>query len=91
MENGKSAITCAPDIKRLFTKINYLGWHENTVESMYLKPLNISFMQLQKRLCNMYYKSTDYWKIPLFHNEELLEDIKNLINSELIAERLIGN
>lgn len=39
----------------------------------------------------MYYKGIDYWKIPIYSNEELLEDIKALINAELIAERLIGN
>lgn len=39
----------------------------------------------------MYYKGIDYWKIPIYSNEEVLDDVKALINAELIAERLIGN
>ena len=39
----------------------------------------------------MYYKGVDYWKIPLFLNDDLLQDIKALINAELISERVIGN
>lgn len=39
----------------------------------------------------MYYKGIDYWKIPMFTNEEFTDDVKALINAELIAERLIGN
>ena len=39
----------------------------------------------------MYYKGVDFWKMPVYLNSELLNDIKALINAELICERLIGN
>lgn len=39
----------------------------------------------------MYYKGIDFWKIPIMTNVELTDDIKALINADLICERLIGN
>jgi hypothetical protein len=35
-------------------------------------------------------KGIDYFKTPLFTNVEFLEDLKELINCELISEHLLG-
>ena len=46
---------------------------------------------MQKYLFGMACKGVNFWKIPLKENEELVEDIKELISAQLIAERLLGN
>ena len=36
-------------------------------------------------------KGINYYKVPLSENEQFLEDLKQVINCELIAEHLIGD
>lgn len=38
----------------------------------------------------MWFNKVNHWKLPLWKNIEMVEDIKHLINSEIIAERLLG-
>lgn len=32
----------------------------------------------------------NYWKIPLFHNEDFVREVESVVKAELIAERLMG-
>jgi hypothetical protein len=38
----------------------------------------------------MWFNKINYWQIPLYNNTDMLDDIKNLISAEMIAERLVG-
>lgn len=38
----------------------------------------------------MWFNKINHWKLPLWKNTEMVYDIKALINSEMIAERLLG-
>ena len=39
----------------------------------------------------MNYKGENSWRTPLYRNISLLDDFKKLIDSFLIADRLMGN
>lgn len=55
------------------------------------KPLNNNFLAMQKELMQMYALGINFWKIPLAQNEEFLSELENLIRSEIVSERLLGN
>ena len=38
----------------------------------------------------MWFNKVNHWKLPLWKNVEMVLDLKSLINSEMIAERLVG-
>ena len=84
-------VVCSPDIRKFFYKISLKGWKDRPVEELYMRPLHINFKRMQKHLWKMWYDGINYWKIPLAANTELVDMINDLIKSELIAERLIGN
>lgn len=87
---GGPKLTCTPDIRKTFNKLEYKNWKDNPLEKMYLEPLHTNFKKLQKTLWRMWYDKVNFWKIPLFKNEELVNDIQTLIKSDMIAERLLG-
>jgi len=39
----------------------------------------------------MWSKGINHWKIPLYENKEMIEHFQNLINAEMITERLFGD
>lgn len=38
----------------------------------------------------MWFNKINTWKLPLYKNKEMVEDLLNLIHSDMIAERLVG-
>lgn len=46
---------------------------------------------MKKNLFFLNVKGINYYCIPLHANKDFLDDIKELINAELIAERLMGD
>ena len=42
-------------------------------------------------MVKLFVQGIDFWKIPLSANQQTLEDIKRLVDYELICERLIGD
>jgi hypothetical protein len=44
---------------------------------------------MKLRLAKLFSQGIDYWKLPLSTNEEFLEDVKDLIQTELIADNLM--
>lgn len=41
------------------------------------------------RLAKLFSQGIDYWKLPLSINDEFLEDIKEMIQAEMIADNLM--
>jgi len=39
----------------------------------------------------MWYNGSNYWRLPLYENEEMIDKLKALISAENIAERLYGD
>lgn len=46
--------------------------------------------RMKLRLSKLFSQNIDYWKLPLSSNEEFLEDVRDLIQAELIADNLMG-
>lgn len=78
-------------MKRIFNKLNYKNWKSNKIESFYLMPLQRSFDKMRQRLLCLMVKGINYYRTPLHTNEEFLEDLKEVINCELISEHLLGD
>ena len=84
-------LSCTPDIRKLFYKLNLTGWEDNDIESVYLQPLHDKFKKVSKILWKLWFDGENFWKIPMYKNEELVKALNELINVEVIAERLLGN
>jgi len=69
--------------------LNYKGWENNEIEKFYLKPLKKCMTRLKLRLSKLFSQGIDFWKLPLSHNEEFLEDVNEMIKAELIADNLM--
>jgi hypothetical protein len=39
----------------------------------------------------MWFEKSNFWRIPLWKNAEMFEDLAGLINAEMISERLLGD
>ena len=63
----------------------------NKIETFYLKPLKNAYEKMQKNLFFLNVKGINYYCVPLKENKDFLEDLKELISAELIAERLMGD
>lgn len=44
---------------------------------------------MKLRLSKLFSQGIDYWKLPLKTNEDFLQDIKDLIKAEVIADNLM--
>ena len=77
-------------MKKIFNKLNYENWEANEIESFYLIPLRKNLLKLRSHLFRLFMNGLDYYRIPLSSNTVFLKDVKTLIESELIAENLMG-
>ncbi|CAD8174923.1 unnamed protein product [Paramecium pentaurelia] len=84
------AISCNPNVKLIFNKLGYEGWQQNKIESFYLTPLQEAFDKMRNNLLCLMLKGINYYKAPLMDNTQFVEDVKELIDAELIAEHLMG-
>jgi hypothetical protein len=80
-----------PDVRRIFNKLNYPNWQQNKIETFYLMPLQKSFDKMRVNLLCLMVKGINYYKCPLNANKQFLDDLKDVINCELIAEHLLGD
>lgn len=46
---------------------------------------------MKRGLASLFTTGINFWKVPLEANTKFVEDLKMLINEELITERLFGN
>jgi hypothetical protein len=61
------------------------------VEAFYLNPFHEAFDTMKKGLCALFASGINFWKVPLEQNKRFVEDLKNLVNWELVTERHFGN
>ncbi|EGR32942.1 hypothetical protein IMG5_065980 [Ichthyophthirius multifiliis] len=91
-EYQQPIIPILPDCHRLFYKLQLqYDKEKNKIESLYLNPLHSCFNEMSKTLLNLQVYGINYWKTPLNQNTKLIDDIQNLINADIIAEKLLGN
>lgn len=46
---------------------------------------------MKKGLCALFTSGINFWKVPLEENKKFVEDLKDLVNWELVCERHFGN
>lgn len=80
-----------PDVRNIFKKLEYANWEKSPIEFFYLAKLRHAFFTARKHMVRLFANGIDYWKIPLSNNQQLLDDLKKLVDYELICERLIGD
>lgn len=73
----------------VFKKLSYTNLSK--VEKFYLGPFSDSFETLKKGLCALFTSGMNFWKVPLEENKRFVEDLKDLVNWELVCERHFGN
>lgn len=54
-------------------------------------PLQKAFDKMRVNLLCLMVKGINYYKIPLHANKPFLDDLKDVISCELIAEHLLGD
>lgn len=84
-------ITDNPDLFILTAKFKIENWRKNKIQSFFLEPLYQTWNKLRKEMIRLYAFGEDHWVLGYGENKEMLEHTKNLINLELIAERMLGN
>lgn len=88
-EDKNQPIKVTPDVTKIFKKLNYENWQHKQIEKFYLHPLKVNLTKLKLRLAKLFSQGIDYWKLPLSTNEDLLQDVRDLIKAELIADNLM--
>jgi len=76
-------------VTKIIKKLKYKDWEKNPIEKFYLQPLKKAMTKMKLRLAKLFSLSIDYWKLPLASNEEFLEDVREIIQAELIADNLM--
>lgn len=80
-----------PDIYSVLKKLQYRGWKENKVEKFFIQKLQDAFMLMRVNMSKLYSMGFEYWKTPISINEQLMLDIRNLIDLELRLEVILGD
>ena len=80
-----------PDISSVLKKLNYEGWEKNEIERYYFMPLLSCFNKMKANLMKLYTMGINFWKQPLYLNNEFFEDVSNLVDHEIRSEYLFGN
>ncbi len=90
-KDPEKQIITNPDVRNIFKKLEYENWEKIPIEFFYLSKLRHSFFTMRKHMVKLFVNGIDFWKIPLSNNQQTLEDIKRLVDYEMICERLIGD
>lgn len=73
----------------IFKKLDYENLTK--IEAFYIEPLREALERMKRGLASLFTTGINFWKAPLEANIKFVEDLKALINEELITERLFGN
>lgn len=71
--------------------MKYENWEKNPIEFFYLYPLQQAYNKMRMNLFKLNIQGIDFYRIPLRANENFFNNIKDVIDCELIAEHLLGN
>lgn len=80
-----------PDIYSILKKLQYDGWKHNKVEKYFIQKLQNAFLQLRVNMSKLYSMGYPYWKIPISKNEQLMEDMRAIIDLEDRLEIILGD
>jgi len=80
-----------PSLIVLTNKFKIKGWEQNKIQRYFIKPLFETWINLRKEMSRLYVFGANHWVIPLGDNVDMVNFIKQLIEQELIAERMLGN
>lgn len=73
----------------IFKKLNYENLSK--IEQFYLNPFSTCFDSMKKGLCALFTTGINFWKVPVEENKKFVDDLKALVNWELVCERHFGN
>lgn len=90
-KDPEKRIIASPDVRNIFKKLEMKDWETSPIEFFYLSKLRHAFFKTRKHMVKLFVQGIDFWKIPLSANQQTLEDIKRLVDYELICERLAGD
>lgn len=90
-KDPEKQLIASPDVRNIFKKLERSDWEKSPIEFFYLSKLRHAFFLARKHLVKLFVNGIDFWKIPLSNNQQTLEDLKRLVDYELICERLFGN
>lgn len=88
---NSNSIVANPEVRKIFNKLAYKNWQDNKIETFYLMPLKKAFDKLKVNLLCLMVKGINYYNIPISNNKQFLDDLKEVINCELISEHLLGD
>ena len=67
----------------VFKKLAYTNLTK--IESFYLTPFTEAFNTMKKGLCALFTTGINFWKVPVQKNTKFVEDLKALVNWELVT------
>jgi len=80
-----------PNLFVLSNKFRIKGWEENKIQKYFLQPMFQTWVDLRKEMNRLYTFGENHWVIPLGENVDMVKLINQLIDQELIAERMVGS
>lgn len=90
-KDPEKRIRANPDVRNIYKKLEMKNWEKSPVEFFYLSKLRHAFFTARKHMVKLFVNGIDFWKIPMSNNQQTLEDLKKLVDYELICERLMGD
>ena len=79
-----------PNLNILAAKFKIEGWEQNKIQSHFIKPLFETWVNMRKEMNRLWVFGPNHWVVPLEGNVDLVKIIDELIDHELIAERVLG-
>jgi hypothetical protein len=80
-----------PNLFILTNKFKINNWEGNRIQKYFIQPLFEDWVNLRKEMNRLYVFGENHWVVPLGENIEMTKMINQLIEHELIAERMLGS
>jgi len=80
-----------PNLFILTNKFQIKNWEQNRIQKYFIQPLYETWVELRKEMNRLYVFGENHWVVPLGENIEMTKLINQLIEYELVAERMLGS
>jgi len=80
-----------PSLVVLTNKFKIPGWEENRIQKHFIKPLYERWVALRKEMNRLYAFGEDHWVVPIGENIDMVKLVNELIEQEIISERILGS
>jgi len=80
-----------PSLVVLTNKFKIPGWEENKIQKHFIKPLYEKWVALRKEMNRLYAFGEDHWVVPIGENIDMVKLINDLIEQEIISEKILGS